>query len=96
MPITFLVTSIALGFGMAISSLTSKLIGSEQMGLAARLITDGFYLTFVTSILVSIALSLSLTPLFMALGADSDTLPAIMDYMKTWSIGIVFLMITQV
>jgi len=96
MPITFLVTSIALGFGMAISSLTSKLIGSEQMGLAARLITDGFYLTFVTSILVSIVLSLSLTPLFMALGADSDTLPAIMDYMKTWSIGIVFLMITQV
>lgn len=96
MPITFLVTSIALGFGMAISSLTSKLIGAERMGLAARLITDGFYLTFVTSIIVSVVLVLSIAPLFSALGADDKTLPSIMDYMKTWSVGIVFMMITQV
>ncbi len=96
MPITFLVTSIALGFGMAISSLTSKLIGAERMGLAARLITDGFYLTFATSIIVSVVLVLSIAPLFSALGADEETLPSIMDYMQTWSIGIVFMMITQV
>jgi len=96
MPITFLVTSIALGFGMAISSLTSKLIGAERMGLAARLITDGFYLTFVTSIIVSLVLALSIDLLFRALGADEQTLPAIMDYMQTWSIGVVFMMITQV
>lgn len=96
MPITFLVTSIALGFGMAISSLTSKLIGAERMGLAARLITDGFYLTFVTSVVVSVMLVLSIAPLFSALGADDQTLLPIMDYMEPWSIGIVFMMITQV
>ena len=96
MPITFLVTSIALGFGMAISSLTSKLIGAERTDLAARLITDGFYLTFISSIVVSVLIILNLSPLFIALGADAETMPAIMDYMNTWSIGIVFMMITQV
>ena len=96
MPITFLVTSIALGFGMAISSLTSKLIGAERTDLAARLITDGFYLTFISSIVVSVLIILNLSPLFIALGADTETMPAIMDYMNTWSIGIVFMMITQV
>ena len=96
MPITFIVTSIALGIGMAISSLTSKLIGAERMGLAARLITDGFYLTAITALLVTLILTLALEKIFLLIGADQTTFPHIYDYMHIWLIGTVMLMVTQV
>jgi len=96
MPITFIVTSVALGLGMAISSLTSKLIGAGRMGLAARLITDGFYLTAITALLVTVVFALALEGVFLLIGADQSTLPHIYDYMKIWLFGTVLLMITQV
>ena len=40
-PVTFAMTSASLGLGMAISSLTSKLIGAEKSNEAAILITHG-------------------------------------------------------
>lgn len=96
MPITFIVTSVALGLGMAISSLTSRLIGAERMGLAARLITDGFYLTAITALLVTLFLSLTLEKVFLLIGADQNTLPYIYQYMHIWLFGTVLLMVTQV
>jgi len=95
-PITYIVTSIALGLGMAISSLTSKLIGAQRMGLAARLITDGFYLTGIVSLLVTILFSFALEDIFLLIGADQNTLPHIYDYMHIWLFGIFLLMITHV
>lgn len=96
MPITFIVTSVALGLGMAISSLTSKLIGAGRMRLAARLITDGFYLTTITALLVTLVFALALEKVFLLIGADRNTLPYIYDYMQIWLFGTVLLMVTQV
>jgi len=96
MPITFIVTSVALGLGMAISSLTSKLIGAGRMRLAARLITDGFYLTAITALLVTLVFTLALERIFLLIGADQNTLTYIYDYMHIWLFGTVLLMITQV
>ncbi len=95
-PIAFTMTSVSLGLGMAISSLTSKLIGAHKLELAARLITDGFYLTISTSILLSIILAWQLEPIFTLIGAEAEIMPAIMAYMNTWLIGCVFLMLAQV
>ncbi len=94
-PIAFTMTSVSLGLGMAISTLTSKLIGANKYSLAARLITDGFYLTFFVSVLLSALLAWQLEPIFSLIGADKDTMPAIMAYMNTWLVGCVFLMLTQ-
>ena len=96
MPINFIVTSVALGLGMAISSLTSKLIGANQMGRAARLITDGFYITTACALLVMLLLTLQLENVFMLVGADQQTMPHIMDYMLVWVLGTVLIMLTQV
>ena len=95
-PISFAMTSASLGLGMAISSLTSKLIGAEKMHSAARLITDGFYITITVSIVLSLVLFLNLEAVFMLAGADQATMPAIMAYMETWLAGCAFLMLTQV
>ncbi len=96
MPITFIITSIALGLGMAISSLTSKLIGAQRMGLAARLITDGFYLTAITALMVTALFSYALEDIFLLIGADLNTLPYIYEYMHAWLFGTVLLMLAQV
>ncbi|MCH2192127.1 MAG: MATE family efflux transporter [Gammaproteobacteria bacterium] len=95
-PISFAMTSASLGLGMAISSITSKLIGAERTQTAARLISDGFLLTVLVSITLSVLLYLNLETVFTMAGADSTTLPAIMAYMRTWLVGCVFLMLTQV
>ena len=96
MPITLIVVNIALGMGMAISSLNSKLIGANKTEQAARLISDGFILTSVVAVLVSLLLFGFMQTIFKLLGAQNETLPLINEYMITWSLGIVFLMLTQV
>lgn len=96
MPIGFIVTSIALGLGMAISSLTSRLIGAERMERAARLITDGFYITTGCALLAISLLVFQLENVFLLIGADQQTMPHIFDYMHVWLFGTVFIMFTQV
>ena len=95
-PITMIVTSFALGLGMAISSLNSKLVGAGQMNRAARLITDGFYLTALLSIISIVVLVFQIENIFTAIGADERTLPFIEKYMDWWVYAIPMLMFSQV
>jgi len=96
MPVTLIVTNIALGMGMAISSLNSKLIGANQTDKAARLITDGIILTALVAAIVAIALFFFMRQIFSLLGASQAIWPLINDYMLSWTIAVVFLMLTQV
>lgn len=95
-PITHIVTNIGLGFGMAISSLTSKLIGSEQTDKAARLITNGFYLTACFSLVCVGLLYWQLENTFTLIGADESTLPSIFEYMNLWVLCIPAVMLTMI
>lgn len=94
-PITYIVTSVGLGFGMAISSLISKLIGSEQNNKAARLITNGFYLTVACSLLCVALFYWQLEAIFTLLGANESTLPSIFEYMNLWILCIPAVMLTM-
>jgi len=95
-PITSLVTSFGLGLGMAISSLNSKLIGAGRMSSAARLITDGFYLTGFVSVLAVLILTWQLEAIFIAIGADQETLVYIHQYMSIWMLAAPLTMFTMV
>lgn len=95
-PITSVVQSIGLGLGMAISSLTSRLIGADQMSSAARLITNGFYLTALVSLITIIFLEVQLINIFSLIGANAIVLPLILDYMYFWIFATPMLMITMV
>jgi len=96
MPVTQAVTSIALGLGMAISSLNSKLIGAKQTSQASRLITDGLILTLLLSFVVVLALLLVQQKLFSSLGANAQTYELIKNYMYTWIWAAGLIMLTQV
>lgn len=95
-PITSIVTSFGLGLGMAISSLNSKLIGADKMSSAARLITDGFYLTGVVAIIAVIILVWQLENIFQAIGADQATMVYILQYMGVWMLAAPLTMYTMV
>lgn len=95
-PITQVVTSFGLGLGMAVSSLTSKLIGANKIGDAAHVITNGFYLTAVLALVTICVLSWQLENIFSLIGADVHTLPDIMDYMTIWVFAIPMVMFTMV
>lgn len=89
-PIVSIITSFGLGLGMAISSLTSKLIGSGNLSSAARLITDGFYLTGVIALLSTLVLVWKMEDIFALLGARASTLKYIHEYMSIWIIAAPF------
>ena len=95
-PVTAVITSVALGLGMAISSRTSRLIGENKSEQASRLISDGFLLTTVIAMLAVMALALTNNSIFAALGAKNDTLAFINGYMRIWLIGAPLIMLTQV
>jgi len=95
-PITSVVTSFGLGLGMAVSSLNSKLIGANKADSAARLITDGFYLTAVLAAITMTVLIWLSEDIFRLIGADSNTMPAIFGYMNIWVIAVPMVMLTMV
>lgn len=95
-PVTAVVTSIGLGLGMAISSVTSRLVGADEMSSAARLITDGFYLTSAVAISTVLILWWQLDNIFAAVGADQTTLPLVRDYMRVWIFAAPLTMYTMV
>ncbi len=96
LPVTSVVTSIALGLGMAISSLTSRLIGENRGDQAARLISDGIIITIGFAILVAILLLFTQERIFLALGARPEIIPFIQSFMRVWLLGVPFIMLTMV
>ncbi|MFT5135989.1 MAG: putative MATE family efflux protein [Arenicella sp.] len=95
-PITSIVTSIGLGLGMAISSLVSKLIGAGKLSSAARLITNGFYLTAVVSLITIVTLIWKMEVIFKSIGANEETLAFISQYMSIWIFAAPLTMLTMV
>ena len=95
-PITQLVTNLGLGLGMAVSSITSKLIGAEKMHQAARVITNGLYLTACLALITIIFIASQLKNIFQLMGADQTTMPAILNYMNIWLIAIPAIMFSMV
>ena len=95
-PITQIITSFGLGLGMAVSSIISKLIGAEKVHDAAKVITNGLYLTAGLALLTIIVTAWQLEPIFYLMGASQTIMPAIMDYMDIWLFAIPAIMISMV
>ena len=95
-PITSIITSVGLGLGMAISSLVSKLIGAGKISSAARLITDGFYLTGLVSLVAVLILIWQMETIFKSIGANDETLVFISQYMSIWIVAAPLTMLTMV
>ena len=71
-------------------------MGAGPLDRAARLITDGFYLTALLALISIGILVFQIVNIFTAIGADQTTLPAIIEYMDIWIFAIPMLMFSQV
>jgi putative MATE family efflux protein len=95
-PVVFLVMSIAMGMGVGVTSVISRVIGQGDPAQVRRLTTDGLFLANTIVVLVAIGGLLTIAPLFGAMGAGPDIVDLIRRYMVPWYAGIGFIVIPMV
>lgn len=90
-PVTFFIFSIVMGFGIAMSSVVSRLIGEGREADVKRVTTHGLILVFgVGCLLALLGYALS-DSIFSAMGASEELRPLIHDYMSIWFAGVAFM-----
>ena len=92
-PVYMIYISIAVGIGMGISSITSRLIGEQKHDTAARYVTDAQILALLLSVVIAILLGFSIKGIFSAMGATEQVLPHIDNYMYVLIYGLPVIMI---
>lgn len=95
-PIHMIYISLALGIGMGISSLNSRLVGENRFADSARLISDGLIFAGLFAVVMALLGASMITPLFRLLGAEADTLPIIHDYLSILLLGLPPLMMVTI
>lgn len=92
-PVTFTLISLGIGMMAGTASVISRVLGRGDIERVKRLTTDAAVLgTILAAVLTAVGL-LTLDEVFLALGADEETLPLIRDYMVTWYAGLFFFLV---
>ena len=95
-PVVMTIGNLALGLGIGASSIIARAIGHGDRSRVQRFTTNSLTLgIFAVALLSSIGL-MTIEPLFSALGANSEVLPYIKQYMQIWYFGMVFLVVPMV
>lgn len=90
-PVTFFVFSIIMGFGIAMSSVISRLIGEGREDDVKRVTTHGLFLVFTIGCVLAVIGYVFRDAIFAAMGADAEMRPLIHDYMTIWFFGAPFM-----
>ena len=95
-PVVTVLSSIAMGLGTGVSSVVARVIGQGDRLQVQRLTTDSLLLSVaIVGIFSTLGLN-TIDPLFSSLGAKSELIPLIRDYMSIWYWGMLFLVIPLV
>lgn len=95
-PVVMTLGSLAMGLGIGASSIIARAIGQGDLSRVQRFTTNSLTLGVAAVALLSAIGLLTIDPLFKTLGAGSEVLPYVRQYMKIWYWGIVFLVIPMV
>ena len=95
-PVIMFFFSLALGIGVALSSVVSRFIGEKDYTQVKQVTTTALIFSFVVVLICSFVGFHTIEPLFNLLGATKETLPIVKDYMEIWYAGMVFLAIPMV
>lgn len=94
--VVMMVGALSIGFSTGSASIIARTVGSGDLALARRTVSDGLFLTIFGTILVSVAGYCSITPLFSMLGAKGHVLVLVREYMQVWFVGAVVAMMPPV
>lgn len=95
-PVVLILNSLSQGIGVGASAVISKAVGEGNQHKTQRYTTDSLILGACLVILFAAIGLLTIEPLFKMLGADSDTMPYIVEYMRIWYIGVAFVVIPMI
>lgn len=95
-PLTYMIFSFIMGFGIAMSSVLSRLIGSGDRETVRRVATHGIMLVFGIGIIVAMLGMRFHDSIFRAMGAGDEMVPMIADYMMIWFAGAMFMTVPVV
>lgn len=87
-PVVSVVMSLAMGLGIGTTSVVARAIGQGDDDRVRRLTTDSLLLSLVLVVVFALVGILTIRPLFGALGANSQTVEMLRDYMLPWYLGI--------
>jgi MATE family, multidrug efflux pump len=95
-PVIFIINSIALGLGIGASVVISRAIGEGDQNKVRRLTTDSLLLSISIVIIFVLFGLATIKPLFTILGASSEIIVLINQYMVIWYIGMPFVVVPMV
>ncbi|MBI9101451.1 MAG: MATE family efflux transporter [Spirochaetales bacterium] len=92
-PVIMIISSIAHGLGVGMTTAVSRATGRQDRESQIRLVTHGMILSFLVVLVFVIIGQMTIDPVFRLLGADDTTLPVIKEYMRIWYWGVVFVVV---
>lgn len=95
-PISFSITSLAIGLGVGTSATLARLIGSGQSERVARVATDNYLMAILITALMGLLGQFLLPTLASLLGAPSELFPLIDGYMRVWFFASIFMVLNMV
>lgn len=95
-PVIFLIVGVAMGLGQGSSAVISKAYGEGDTYKVKRLTTDSLILALLAVAFFTTIGFIFMDDIFKLMGAGSDTMPHIQDYMVVWYSGVIFLVVPMV
>lgn len=95
-PVFATLAGLAMGLGNGAGAVIARAIGEGDRYKIKRLITDTLALSALISIVLTLAGLITTKPLFKALGAETELLPLIEDYMIVWYLGLISLIVPMI
>ena len=86
-PVTFMVTSLAIGLGIGTSAVVAKYLGRSDPERARQASTVTNYVAVMLSVVLSLACLGLMDRIFLAMGASAQNLELIRQYMIIWLPG---------
>jgi putative MATE family efflux protein len=90
-PVTFTVTSLAIGLGIGASAVVAKCVGASEYDKAKEAASVINYISLSLAIIVAFTLWVFMEPLFALMGASEQLMVLIRQYMYVWFPGSVLI-----
>lgn len=95
-PVTFTLISLNIGLGIGTSATIARYLGAGETHLAKEFATGALILSFIMVGTLALIGEMTIEPVFELLGATSEHMPHIIDYMVVWYAAGVFLALPMV
>lgn len=95
-PVVLIINSLAQGIGVGASSVIAKAVGEGNHHKIQRYTTDSLLLGVGLVFIFVVTGLLTIEPLFRLLGASPEIMPYIIEYMRIWYLGVIFVVIPMI